>query len=306
VTQHHQIKWAVRFDASGYRRPWRGLNWKQEPLIVSCQHDHGDATLCPPCVVELRDVLSDIPALLHDLDVAIVRDARFVQHGSQRGKVRQPTDKRRQDEARLDFNDTASNTKRRLTNVLQAAVDQGMAPPSTPADVARHIHAHLGKLAKWEQAADLARDITAAVARAHKVIDAPPSLWYYGPCPDCGHDIYQERITVHDRTSHVTCPQPECTYSEKPQDHNRRQLDAGEDRMLTVGELVSAITSAGEPVTRGQINGWIRRDGLPREERSLTQWVDGRLVSRPVWVYRLGDVRRLALEAEARNQRRTA
>lgn len=305
---HHQIppsKWAMNFDASGYTRPWAGVTGEHRtPIIVDCRHPQGDdhAYLCLICTNDLQAVLSDIPALLFDLDVAIVQDTRFVQHGTQTGrpKPRHDPDDDSKGGAPLGFNDRASTARIRLTQALHAAVADRLAIPDTPAAIARQLHRSVNRIRYHQHIADLARDITAAVARAHKVIDAPPSLWYYGTCPLCGHDIYQQRIHHSDDQTRVTCTYPSCDYTARPIDHNRKQLDAGDDRWMTVGELVAAITAAEEVVTRDQINGWIRRDGLPREERALTQWVDGRLVSKPVWVYRLGDVRRRALEAENR------
>jgi hypothetical protein len=143
---------------------------------------------------------------------------------------------------------------------------------------------------------DWARRISTAVAGAHRAVDSPPSPWYYGPCPDCHRDIYAERTDSADLSAMVVCGAPGCPYAARLDDHRLAQLDAGDDRWLTVGELVGAITSAGETVTRDQINGWIRREGLAREVR-----VDVRLgVRSEAYVYRLGDVRRMAQAAEAR------
>ena len=143
-------------------------------------------------------------------------------------------------------------------------------------------------------------------------IDMPKDMTYYGPCPDCGHDIVQERIhTIIENGVHIVDPDAppiacrftSCGYAQPLDLHQRKLLEAGEDRWLTVGELVSAITSGGEVVTRHQIRHWIDKEGLPRETRSRPQWVDGELKSHEVATYRLGDVRELAQRADQKRQR---
>lgn len=151
--------------------------------------------------------------------------------------------------------------------------------------------ASLGDLTRQPDAPALARRLSAEYLHAHRVIDRPEVPAYMGTCPE-GHDLYALRDA-----DTVEC---DCGYHAPMKEHQRTALDAGEDRLLTVAELVGAITSAGETVTRDQINSWIRREGLVREKAARPLWRDGQLVARTVYVYRLGDVRALAQRAERR------
>ena len=89
----------------------------------------------------------------------------------------------------------------------------------------------------------------------------------------------------------MVCGRGECDYTSGLVEHQRRQLDAGNDRWLTVNELVSAITAAGELVTGEELRGWINRSGLPREPQGVPRWTNGQLVADQRWTYRLSDVR---------------
>jgi hypothetical protein len=169
-----------------------------------------------------------------------------------------------------------------------------------PARLADWLRLWLDNLAGLPPMRRIAHDISSAAARAHRVIDAPPDPAYYGPCPDCGRDIWQQRIHPdHQESTPVACQHRECSYAEPLAEHNRRILAGGENLWLPIGQLVSAIIEGGEIVTRDQIKGWVRRGGLAREKRQMPYWQGGRLYTREVDVYRLGDVRDRAREAAA-------
>lgn len=271
-------------------RPWSALTGGHIPRI-DCDHTPR-AGLCPSCTRTLAGVLDDTPALLRELDIAIIRDVNFPEHGSTATTTTDP------EESALPYDDRALDAKHQLVAALQAAGDLTH-QAGRPKELARRIRAHLGRLAHHPSAPAVAARIARAADHAHQAIDRPPSPWYYGPCPGCGRDLYLDRV---DAAGSITCPRDDCAYTATVAEHHTAQLDAGDDRMLTVGELVGAITAAGEVVTRDQINGWIRREGLPREQGTRLRWVDGRIVVTDVYVYRLGDVRRLALEAEIRRR----
>jgi excisionase family DNA binding protein len=142
-----------------------------------------------------------------------------------------------------------------------------------------------------------AEQISRAVVHGRTVIDRPRDVIFYGVCPTCTGDIWQERVDPHDRDARIVCPRG-CGYTVPYAEHEQAALDAGEDRWLTLDELVGAIHSAGEVVSRKQILRWVEREGLPREQRARPQLVGGEIQSVEVDVYRLGDVRQLAADAE--------
>ncbi|GAA1436377.1 hypothetical protein GCM10009616_35980 [Microlunatus lacustris] len=277
-------RWSGRHPHESGRRLPDGTPEPGKPIIVNCKPTHlGDneedrpagVYLCDDCADQLQQVLADLPALLRDLGDATCKQTAFVQHGSRHGQ------QQARDEAPVDFNPSASHARAKLLTAVRRLGS-------------RTVH----QLVVDPTAAEIAHEITVAASRGQRIIDSPPSLWFYGACPECRTELYLERIDGDDPEATIHCDS--CGYAANLQAHNRAQLNAGEDRMLTVTELVSAITTAGEVVTRNQIDGWIRRGGLPREQRPIPRWRDGRLVAELVYVYRLGDVRDLALQAEIR------
>jgi len=277
------------------------------PLRISCNHTQ--TGICVECAKELVRILSDIPQLIDDLDIAVAKEARFVEHGTFLGSM--------EDEDLGPSTNPALSAHARLVLALRG--DDTNEHPGVsdwfdsrdPSRMARELEVQLarsltlsgyfGALRREARMRRLAIDISGAAARAHRVIDSPADMVYYGPCPDCGRDIVQERIGPEERTP-VRCRFTSCGYTAPLDVHQRKLLDGYEDRWMTVNELVSAITSGGEVVTRDQINGWIRRHGLAREKRSRPRYVDGELVFDEVWTYRLGDVRERAAEVAERKR----
>jgi hypothetical protein len=273
----------IGFDSARYRQGW-GL--KPEHLPITCKgHDLRDRYLCSDCARDLRLVLADLPVLVCDLQLALTRQARFVEHGLRRDEQDGQDGDDGAEEA-LPWAEPAAVALRHLGRALGGS--------QRPAVVmAAEALARLDELLLQPGAAAYAGRVSQAALHGYRVIDRPPDPWFYGPCPRCGADIYDER-----NVSHVACLA--CSYAAPLDEHQLACLDAGDERLLTVAELVGAITSAGEVITRHQIFGWIRRDGLAREQENRVTWRRGRLVAEAVWVYRLGDVRRLARAAEDR------
>lgn len=277
---------------------WRGLR-DGKPVRIVC-FGHGAVGLCREwavevggevevrsCLEDFRAVLTDVPRLLDDLDVAMAGDVRFVEHGAGGDDPVGPG------------GHPAASAHQRIVRALELVA--GWFDARHPEQLARLLLAALDQVADEPIMGKLASNLSGAAVRAHRVIDRPPSLFFYGACPGCGSDIWQERIHPDDEEGMVRCS---CGYERYPDSHIREQLD--DDRMMTVTELVSAITMAGEAVTRHQINGWIRREGLPREKANRPRWENGQLVAHEVDVFRLGDVRDLALRAEMRRSGRVA
>jgi hypothetical protein len=278
-----------------------GIPIPGDPIIINC-HGHGaESGICADCASDLRSVLADVPRLLDDLDIAIAGESRFVEHGI-RTNGSEPT----------GGGHPAIAAQNRLTQALLG--DGTQAHPGVkdwfdnygPAKIATRLASKLNLLQHEPRMPNLARDISQAASRAHKVIDMPKDMTYFGPCPDCGRDLVQERIHRDDTETPVACRYPSCSYAQPLAEHQRKLLAAGEDRWLTVGELVSAITSGGEVVTRDQIDGWIKRGGLAREKRVRPRYVNGELKTEEVWTYRLGDVRERATAAYERRQAKLA
>ena len=281
------------------RRPsrrWRGLR-DLDPIIISCRDDHQAhrapeqrTGLCDRCLADLELVLSDVPYLLDDLDIAISGQVEFVERGQRRDQT--------EEEQERGGGNPAVLAHQRLVRALEVASDWFDA--RHPEQLAAQLRRVLPELADEPALRKVARQVSQAAARAHRVTDAPPALWYYGPCPLCGQDLLQERIPEGDRGTLVTCRR--CQYADTAPGHNATQLAARANAWLTETELVSAFASGGQPITRDRLKNLIARQDipLPRERRSRPRWVSGHLQYNEVWCYRVADVRALVERAQTK------
>jgi excisionase family DNA binding protein len=296
---HHVIPQHVRRLAEYPKQArWAGVDDPSDrPAgVINCDgdgHAHPDRFICDACAGELERHLADVPGLVEDLHVTLVKLDRFPERG-QLGA--QQADR---DEAPINFKPAARLAMSQLVRAMRY--------PSETDEVVAHVRPYefVRRAAHWMLATfedqlrnpDLnavAGAISRACVHARRVIDRSRDVFYYGVCPQCSTDIYQERVDVDDRDARVTCSR--CGYSASYREHELNCLDAGDDRWLTISELVGAIQSAGEIVTRRQIQQWIAHDGLAKDQRLVPAWDGG-----PGYVfdvYRLGDVRERARIAE--------
>lgn len=159
------------------------------------------------------------------------------------------------------------------------------------------VHAH--HLRGLPAVAELHDDITSALARVRKVIDAMPPLAYKGPCGhtwtengntfECVADLRTER-----GEEWVRCKR--CQKLHDVRELDRRMLNHMRDRLYTLGEIHRLLTELGHRISRRVLYQWA--DDRKGEQRIRPQgWreKDGH-ISR-LWmrrtdpaVYRLGDV----------------
>ncbi len=247
-------------------------------MLVNCHHD--TPGLCEDCAALFALVMADVPHLIDDLDIAIAGDARFVEHGTRKDAT--PT-------SAVKGGNPAIAAYQRLAAALRGA--EPWFDTHSPEQLAIALARHLAALVDEPDLIKVAREVSSAVSRAHKVIDAPPDLFCYGDCPDCHRAIWQERIRQDDDKTPVVCRFPECGYAQPLDRHQKLQLDASQDRWMTVAELCAAFESAGEVMPRYRIWNWANREGLPKEERPVLKWVGGSLKQvRTVDTFRVGDV----------------
>ena len=207
---------------------WRGLrpNGKTlpdgtlepgRPIIVNCHGSRRGRDL-RDCLDDFRRVLADVPHLLDDLDVAISGDVEFVEHGirGSDGGL-----------SKASGANPAVAAHQRLVRALDTAA--GWFDSRHPEQLARLLLQDVDQLVDEPALRKVAREVSSAAARAHRVIDAPADLWYYGPCPECGADLLQERIWKHDADGLVSCRR--CEYAAPVDDHQRRILVEGEDSL---------------------------------------------------------------------------
>jgi excisionase family DNA binding protein len=260
---------------------WRGLRGG-EPVRIICARSHGAAGLCGDCVELFSDVLSDVPRLLDDLESAAAGGTAFVEHGWVLGL-------REQDRSGLN---PLLEAHARLSGALVLAGD--WFDWSHPEQLARQLLACLPLLVDEPSLVRVAREVSAAYGSAIRRVERPEDWAYFGPCPLCDRDLYGLRAAADDDTARISCRGPGCDYSEDMITHRLICIDKGDARMLTVDELVGAITRIGEVVSRKQIRRFVDHEGVTRDLRDVPRLVAGEVFVEQVEVYRLGDVRVLA------------
>lgn len=286
-----------RCDGCGCRchkasQRWRGLRRTGKelttgdaepgpPIRINCHRHTDHPGICDDCAADLALILADIPALLDELDTAIAGATKFVEHGTR------------------SSDDPGDGVGGHPAVIAQQRIRQALAPAADwfdsrdPGRLADQLAACLPLLQHEPALTGLAAKLSAAAARAHWVIDRPRDRWFYGPCPECGNTIWQDRVDADDPAATVRCNIGSCHYRAQVADHYRLQLNAGRARWLTVAELLPAFELAGTPLTRDQMNGLIHREGLARQPRARVRWdaAAGALVPiGEVWTYRVGDV----------------
>lgn len=148
---------------------------------LMCDKPSGDGTICRECLGKLRKLLAEIPALFDELDVAILKEARFAVSAdkvTQKGN-HQP----------LPFDVTAAAARDELDSRLTLwvadvakddAVEQRAAISSVWASA--WLLAGVERVRTFEAAGDLCEELFSARATAVYAIDRPMERRYLGEC----------------------------------------------------------------------------------------------------------------------------
>lgn len=264
--------------------------WQQTDLIA-CDHDSRSTRLCSSCEVLFENLIGDIPALVENLEEAIARNVRFVDHGSSTSP----------DESPLGLYRAASDALRRLrdTLVYPSEAVRRRDRPDLAAQVAtgasRWMLSHWQDVLRHVDIRGVAHRVSLATQRAHRVIDRPRDLMFLGDCPRaCGAQLWPERGAVS-----VACPNEACGWAGSVDELIREWLSTGDDRYLTERELLLALPT----LTRRTLGRWIAHEGVPRQEMSRPFWQeDGTLSAKTYMAYRLGSVRELLVEQQLDEQ----
>lgn len=206
--------------------------------------------LCKPCDDYLDGLLADLPHLVEELGYAMRRDVAFTPHGFRPGDEETP------DEAPLSWNVAAADMLRELARITGGR-------PRRP---------------------QLLAGLSKAVKDAHRIIDRPKDRVYCGPCPSCGQSL--EGV----RGQPVTCAAENCQYAATWDQHNATALEARQDQLLPMHDLLKVLQAGGRPLARKQVEWLQKRYGLPREQRSVPYWAGHELRVAEVWCYRVRDV----------------
>jgi hypothetical protein len=142
-----------------------------------CERPVRDSVLCKYCTSTLVEYLSEVPALLDELEVNATRQAKTGPRASGGRSAETP----------LPYGDRASDAAKQLTDTLKlwaTAIAPGRTFTAHTAAMYLRTHIHdLGRHALAEKAYD---QITRARAHAYTIIDRPTDLV---PAGQCGADL---------------------------------------------------------------------------------------------------------------------
>jgi hypothetical protein len=256
-----------------------------------------DRCVCPRCAATLRGLLTDLPDLFGDLDIARTRQARIGAGGTSHAAV-----------APLPFALAPADARWVLASTLLTWLDhvteiRGHQLPATWSAAGAYLTGAVDWLAAHPAGADAIDELTAAIRNARRAIDAPGSRQYAGPCTaelpvipwapgfadvPCGADLY-----AAEDADTVTCRRCAAVYPVAA----RRSwlLEQAADLLLPWREIARAVDGLGVPISENTLKSWVRRKRLVGHGKVPTQ--DGRLAE----TYRVGDVLDLVHAAAARH-----
>lgn len=270
-----------------------------------CQdRSSADGLLCQgasSCTERLERALGDVRAME---DAAVVTYRRAARLGTGGGPA---------EESPLPFDPRVRPAMINLTRCVDAVVSmvQTRTPDGVPVNGtlgrrAMWLTTHIGFLRRQVGTADLAwfEDLVTAVRHVERIVDRPPERAYMGQCnrivgteqQTCDTDLYVDVTYDEDErpafSPFVLCPS--CGETWPTRERRDVMLRAAQDQLLIPADLSRALTRMQDPVTPERIRKWVeRRQLVPRGTDR-----NGRAQ------YRLGDVRDLLRQHEARLERR--
>lgn len=259
----------------------------------NCRRDT-DLYLCTLCAKELHALLADLPWLLEQLQITVVRQDKLAT-----GAVGRSSDN--PSPINVGAMELARNLHGQLGTTCRELADAGswaLPPDDTPA-MARWLYGKARWIGHTAGAGDTMREIRAATEAILSTINRVNRMWC-GPCttvtshgPDgkpieCGHDLYGDRDTLED----IVCPR--CKMTVSPRKHLLETLKRGD--LLPEAKLLEILDSLDEHVSRVRLYDWIRTGAL----RPRGYWHQNRIVADRI---RRGDPRVFSL-SQARQLRR--
>lgn len=242
----------------------------------------GDWTLCASCVDDMAKCLvalfrrtpdhrgRPMHNMFDELLITATRQARLTDSLGGRAGAETP----------LVFHAPAADKLRALSAFLRISYEHYWRALratniawDTPLSHAAWLHAHASEIARFEDAGEFAETLERLASEAAAVIDRPADMWFAGPCPQCGADLY-----ATEGAGQVKCR--ECGEAYDVATQRDRLLAAVDDVLATAAEISRAVHLTGVTVTPSKITNLYHRGKLSRHGRSRTG----------DHLYRMGDV----------------
>jgi hypothetical protein len=242
-----------------------------EPLADAGSICHGDAR-------RLAFVLRDVPQLVIELDTTITRRARVAHRSGPGGSSEL-------DPVRVPFHEGASNALEQLRASLKGwaenlAEENGYTVSTKGQQhlgyFAVFLSARMSEVRMKGWAPDMYEEVTDAVRRARRAIDAPPDLVFMGRCrqESCGDELWCPADATEVRC--WSCP---AVYERD--DLLAHYTGLAADVTAPAPVIARALTAQGKPLEVMRIYQWKRRGYLAPVGKDMHTKND---------LYRLGDV----------------
>jgi hypothetical protein len=227
----------------------------------NCRRDT-ELFLCQLCTKELGALLGDLPFLLDQLEITVIRQDRL-----STGVIGRSSDN--PSPINVGAMELARNLRGQLGTIIRDLCEvRGQQPPLkawSNSTMAEWLGGNISAISCSESAGQVYREMRTGTDAVLAVINRF-SRMYCGPCTsvaghsqsgedvECGHDLYADRDNPED----IQCP--ECDRWINP----REQLMVHFKRRDLMGEteLIDAMRTVGEPVTEAVLDKWLRTNQL--------------------------------------------
>lgn len=308
-----RVTWIVRPIPADYEsRPWseprdvKIVDSQTLCRVPHCTKPSGDQSFCcTHCLDDLEVALGDVPALMEDLLVTLMRQDRMPPTPNKQRRRSEHT--RWDDELNSDVEDQgrllaakgynrtlhnrqAGEVMSTLGNAVTTAV-RALAEPlritlpvMDAAAASRWLLTNLASVALSPAGPDIVADVVREHHRAMRVIDRPEERTYIGLCDKC-HTAMHAR--PYDLTHRCACGEA-YDIAERRQDQTDRVLES----LFSLAEIADLSTRyLGGRLTIKQLEGWVRRGRLRKAPGSRPHPTK---VGEVMALYRAGDVLALA------------
>lgn len=277
------------------------------------------STICTECTHEITVALTAIPDLMDELAIMFTKRSKVPQYGT--------TTSPEQDAGKpMVYSVGASNAKDRIKGTLvawarmvheertqqvivgwtqqedeaephpvRAAVRTPLTCQDTATSISGWLLVYLPWLRRHNAAGDLHHEITTAVAKARRLIDAAPSKKYIGMCGNTIREVTcTNELWATDDDKVIRCRI--CQHDWDVEDRTTHGLASAMDRIESPETIARALSAHGININAERIYNWRKRGKI------TPAWVDPRTRRAE---YRLSDVMDV-YEATQRSPQNTA
>lgn len=223
-----------------------------------------DWFVCRTCTSTLRGLLTDLPGLMTDLDVALAGQVHFIaQRGETRTETPDPEDARWPQTTAVTRAGFAAGPSEAgwvarqtiLTWVDWVTAVRGHTVPQTWTDVGTYLRAAVDWIARHPDGPQAIDELTAGIRQARQAIDRPADQHYLGLCPTCTHALY-----APDHAHTITCPR--CTTHHQTADLRARLVTRIEHHTMTATDASRVLAEVGIDIPARLIRLWKHRGEL--------------------------------------------